>query len=540
MSPRKPSLFSLPRLTLFYLPLIVIASIAVGMVIASRLDLTPPSSAQTIAMPPMNSAPLTGALSADTFRNIAKAQAPMVVNIRTEMKAKSQDLEGLFGGGGSEDFFRRFFGPGGGGQGQGQGQGDDENGNGTRRRRQREPIQRAAGSGFIINAKEGFILTNNHVVEDATKIEVLLYADDETTYSAKVIGRDVLTDSALIQLTEKPNAQLAEARFGDSSQMQAGDWVMAIGNPFSLAHTISVGVISATKRPFQVTDQRSNEMLQTDAAINPGNSGGPLLNIRGEVIGINTAIISNGQSEGNIGIGFAVPINTVRDLLPQLREGKVIRGRIGVSVTAVPREGFEEFGLRSRTGAIVSSVLPGSAALKGGMEPGDVVVEYNGRPVPNRDELVKMVVATKPGTTVPVKVLRNKQERTLSVTVEQLDLDAENQTQQKRRNNNQKDDSNETQGSGFGLTLSNLTPQVARRLQLPSGRSGALISDIDPDGPAAQSGVRPGDVILQVNRKPVSNAADAARELQAVTSGHLAQVLLWRNDAEIFVTVKKD
>jgi len=540
MSPRKPSLFSLPRLTLFYLPLIVIASIAVGMVIASRLDLTPPSSAQTIAMPPMNSAPLTGALSADTFRNIAKAQAPMVVNIRTEMKAKSQDLEGLFGGGGSEDFFRRFFGPGGGGQGQGQGQGDDENGNGTRRRRQREPIQRAAGSGFIINAKEGFILTNNHVVEDATKIEVLLYADDETTYSAKVIGRDVLTDSALIQLTEKPNAPLAEARFGDSSQMQAGDWVMAIGNPFSLAHTISVGVISATKRPFQVTDQRSNEMLQTDAAINPGNSGGPLLNIRGEVIGINTAIISNGQSEGNIGIGFAVPINTVRDLLPQLREGKVIRGRIGVSVTAVPREGFEEFGLRSRTGAIVSSVLPGSAALKGGMEPGDVVVEYNGRPVPNRDELVKMVVATKPGTTVPVKVLRNKQERTLSVTVEQLDLDAENQTQQTRRNNNQKDDSNETQGSGFGLTLSNLTPQVARRLQLPSGRSGALISDIDPDGPAAQSGVRPGDVILQVNRKPVSNAADAARELQAVTSGHLAQVLLWRNDAEIFVTVKKD
>jgi serine protease Do len=541
MSPRKPSLFSVPRLTLFYLPLIVIASIAVGMVIASRLDLTPPSSAQTIALPPMNSAPLTGPLSADTFRNIAKAQAPMVVNIRTEMKAKSQDLEGLFGGGGSEDFFRRFFGPGGGGRGQGQGQGDDDNGNGsTPRRRQREPIQRAAGSGFIINAKEGFILTNNHVVEDATKIEVLLYADDETTYSAKVIGRDVLTDSALIQLTERPNAPLAEARFGDSSQMQAGDWVMAIGNPFSLAHTISVGVISATKRPFQVTDQRSNEMLQTDAAINPGNSGGPLLNIRGEVIGINTAIISNGQSEGNIGIGFAVPINTVRDLLPQLREGKVIRGRIGVSVTAVPREGFEEFGLRSRTGAIVSSVLPGSAALKGGMEPGDVVVEYNGRPVPNRDELVKMVVATKPGTTVPVKVLRNKQERTLSVTVEQLDLDAENQTQQTRRSNNQKDDSNETQGSGFGLTLSNLTPQVARRLQLPSGKSGALISDIDPDGPAAQSGVRPGDVILQVNRKPVSNAADAARELQAVTSGHLAQVLLWRNDAEIFVTVKKD
>jgi len=536
MSSRKPTLFSLPRLTLFYLPLIVLASIAVGMVIASRLDLSPASSAQTIAVPPMNSAPLTGPLSADTFRIIAKAQEPMVVNIKTEMKAKTQDLEGLFGGGGgSDDFFRRFFG----GPGGGQGQGGDESGGGSRRR-PREPIARAAGSGFIINSKDGFILTNNHVVEDAIKIEVFLYADDETPYTAKVIGRDVLTDSALIQLIDRPNTPLPEARFGDSSQMQPGDWVMAIGNPFSLAHTVSVGVISATKRPFQVTDQRTNEMLQTDAAINPGNSGGPLLNIRGEVIGINTAIISNGQSEGNIGIGFAVPINTVRDLLPQLREGKVIRGRIGVSVTGVPREGFEEFGLKSRTGAIVSSVLPNSAASKAGMEPGDVVVEYNGRPVANRDELVKMVIATKPGTSVPVKVLREKKEKTLTVTVEQLDLDAEQQSPQTRRGGNQNNENTETQGSGFGLTLSNLSPQVARRLQLPSGKSGALVSDVDPDGPAAASGMRAGDVILSVNRKPVSNAADAARELQAVTSGRLAQILLWRGDAEVFITVKKD
>ncbi len=527
------------KITLFYLPLVVLASIAVGMVIASRLDLTPASSAQSIAVPPMNSAPLTGPLSADTFRNIAKAQEPMVVNIKTEMKAKAQDLEGLFGGGGSDDFLRRFFGGPGGGQGQGQGQGDDEQT--PNRRRRRDPIARAAGTGFIINGKDGFILTNNHVVEDATKIEVYLFTDDETPYTAKVIGRDVLTDSALIQLVDRPSAPLPEARFGDSSQMQPGDWVMAIGNPFSLAHTVSVGVISATKRPFQVTDGRSNEMLQTDAAINPGNSGGPLLNIRGEVIGMNTAIISNGQSEGNIGIGFAVPINTVRDLLPQLREGRVIRGRIGVNVTAVPREGFEEFGLKSRAGAIVSSVLPNSAASKAGMEPGDVVVEYNGRPVANRDELVKMVVATKPGTTVPVKVLREKKERTLSVTVEQLDLDVENQSLQSRRGgNNQGSENNQQEGSGFGLTLSNLTPQVARRLQLPGNRLGALVTDVDPDGPAAQSGMRAGDVILSVNRKPVSSAADAARELQAVQSGRLAQILLWRGDAEVFITVKKD
>jgi serine protease Do len=539
MSPRKPSLFSLPRLTLFYLPLIVLASVAVGMVIASRLDLSPTSAAQSIAVPPMNSAPLTGPLSADTFRNIAKAQSPMVVNIRTEMKAKAQDLEGLFGGG--DDFFRRFFGGPGGGQGQGPGNGNDDT-PGGQRRRQREPIARAAGTGFIIS-KDGFILTNNHVVEDAIKIEVSLYLDDENTYSAKVIGRDALTDSALIQLTEKPSTPLPEAKFGDSSQMQPGDWVMAIGNPFSLAHTISVGVISATKRPFQVTDGRSNEMLQTDAAINPGNSGGPLLNIRGEVIGMNTAIISNGQSEGNIGIGFAVPINTVRDLLPQLRVGKVIRGRIGINVQAVPREreSYEEFGLKSRTGAIVQSVLPNSAAQKAGLEPGDVVVEFNGRPVPNRDDLVKMVVATKPGTTVPVKILRNKQEKTLSVTVEQLDLDAEQQSLSARRNNNSGgNDNNETQGSGFGLTLTNLTSQVARRLQLPAGRNGALVTDVDQDGPAAAVGMRAGDVILSINRKPVSNATDAARELQAIPSGRIAQILLWRGDAEIFVTVKKD
>src|SRR5437660_3698021 len=178
MSSRKLTLFSLPRLTLFYLPLIVLASIAVGMVIASRLDLAPTSSAQTIVVPPMNSAPLTGPLSADTFRNIAKAQSPMVVNIRTEMKTKSQDLEGLFGGGGSDDLFRRFFGGPGGGQGQGQGGNDDNQG--AQKRRQREPIARAAGTGFIIS-KDGFILTNNHVVEDAIKIEVSLYLDDENT-----------------------------------------------------------------------------------------------------------------------------------------------------------------------------------------------------------------------------------------------------------------------------------------------------------------------------------------------------------------------
>src|SRR3954454_9724636 len=527
------------KTTAFYAVLLVVASLFVGMVIASRFDLTPASSAQTINVPPMNSAPLTGPLDASTFRNIAKAATPMVVNIRTEMKAKAQDLNDFFGGGGGsqpDDLFHRFFGN--------PGQQDDDqppaprgrgnNGN----RKPKEQTTRAAGTGFIIS-KDGYILTNNHVVEDATKIEVSLYADEaDVSYKAKVIGRDALTDSALIQLIDKPNHPLPEAKFGDSSQVEAGDWVMAIGNPFGYEHTVTVGVISATSRAFRVTNGRSNDMLQTDAAINPGNSGGPLLNVRGEVIGMNTAIITNARSEGNIGIGFAVPSNTVRDLLPQLHTGKVTRGRIGVSLLPIPREGFEDFGLKTRAGAIVAEVTPGGAALKAGVEPGDVIVQFNGRPVSNADELVKMVVATKPGTSVQVKVLRNKQEKTLNVVVDELDLDAEQNAG--RRSPQSDQPTPDEQGAGsFALPLEPVTPQIARRLRLPSGRTGAVVTDVDQDGPSAGA-LTQGDVIHSVNGKPVSNAVEAARELQKIQSGRLAQLRVWRGDKEIFVPVKKD
>src|SRR5882672_4646781 len=525
------------KTTAFYAVLLVVASLFVGMVIASRFDMTPASSAQTIAVPPMNSAPLTGALDASTFRNIAKAQTPMVVNIRTEMKAKAQDLTDFFGSGGQpDDLFHRFFGN--------PGQQDDDGaqpaprGRGRGGRTPKEQTTRAAGTGFIIS-KDGYILTNNHVVEDATKIEVSLYADEaDVSYKAKVVGRDALTDSALIQLIDKPNHPLPEAKFGDSSQIEAGDWVMAIGNPFGYEHTVTVGVIRATSRAFRVTNGRSNDMLQTDAAINPGNSGGPLLNLRGEVIGINTAIITNARSEGNIGIGFAVPSNTVRDLLPQLQTGKITRGRIGVQVLAVPREGFEEFGLTKRMGAIVAEVTPGGAALKAGMEPGDVIVQYNGRPVGNNDELVKMVVATKPGTSVQVKVLRSKLEKTLNVVVDELDLEAEQNAGRRAPQTDQP--APEEQGAGsFGLTLEPVTPQIARRLRLPSGRTGAVVTDVDQDGPSAGA-LTQGDVILSVNGKPVSNAVEAARELQKIQAGRLAQLRVWRGDKEIFVPVKKE
>jgi serine protease Do len=528
------------KTTLFYALLIAVASLAVGMVIASRLELTPASSAQTIAIPSMNSAPVTGAIDAQTFRNIAKAATPMVVNIKTEMKAKGQDLTDFFGGGGGspDDLFHRFFGgPGGGAPGNQDDQGAP-GGRGNNRRRQREQTTRAAGTGFIIS-RDGYILTNNHVVEDATKIEVALYADEsDVSYKAKVIGRDPLTDSALIQLVEKPNHPLPEAKFGDSSQVEAGDWVMAIGNPFGYEHTVTVGVISATSRAFRVTDGRTNDMLQTDAAINPGNSGGPLLNLRGEVIGINTAIITNARNEGNIGIGFAVPSNTVRELLPQLHQGKVVRGRIGVQVLPVPREGFEDFGLKSRAGAVVAQIIAGGAAAKAGMEPGDVIVQFNGRPVTNSDGLVKMVVATKPGTNVSVKVLRNKQEKTLNVVVDELDLEAEQNVARRPQETDQTPPQEQAAGS-FGITLDNVTAQMARRLRLPSGQSGAVVTDVDPDGPSAGA-LRQGDVILSVNSKAVSSAAEAARELQKIPSGRLAQLRVWRGDGEVFVPIKKD
>jgi serine protease Do len=318
--------------------------------------------------------------------------------------------------------------------------------------------------------------------------------------------------------------------------MAAGDWVMAIGNPFNQGWTVTVGVVSAQSRPF-TTDGRTNEMIQTDAAINPGNSGGPLLNLRGEVIGINTMIFTNGRAEGNIGIGFAVPSNTVRDLLPQLMKGKVIRGRIGLQMTAVPRDSYQEFGLKSRAGAVVSSVAPGGPADKAGVKPGDVIVEYNGKAIQNTTDLQKMVSATQPGTSAALKVMRNGKEQTLRATVEELDLDAERGGGQSRKNEREQP---EEQGQdSFGLTLSNLTPQMARRLQMPSGQSGAVVTDVDENGPSAGI-LRQGDVILSVNGQAVASATDAGRELQKVATGRIARILVWRGDGEVFVTIRKE
>ena len=511
------------KTTMFYGLLIGVASLAVGMVIASRLDLSPPSMAQsTVAVPQTNSAPLGGAVDAATFRNIAKSVSPTVVNIRTESRQRAQELTEFFGGGGGDDLLERFFG------------GQQQRG---QRGRPREQVSVAAGTGFIIS-KDGFILTNNHVVEGATKIEVSLYNEEEVSYKARVIGRDPLTDSALIELTDKPNHELTEVKFGDSAQMAPGDWVMAIGNPFGLAHTVSVGVVSAA-RPggLPVADGRFADVIQTDAAINPGNSGGPLLNVRGEVIGINTAIYSDSRSQGNMGIGFAIPINVVRDLLPQLRNGKITRGVIGVQVQDVPLNALAEFGMKERRGALVSQVTSGGPAAKAGLEPGDIIIEFNGKPVPRRDQLVAMVVATKPGTTVPIKVLRDKQEKSLSLTVDELDLEGESTRRARRDDPN---DPDVEQATGFGLTLAELTSDVARQLRLPSGTEGVLVDDVDVGSAAQRAGLSRGDVILQINRRAVASLQEASRVLNQVPSGGTAFLLVLSDRQQRFVTIRKD
>jgi serine protease Do len=523
----------------FYALLFAVAGAIVGLIIASRFELASVSSAQSIAAPPMNSAPITGPLTATTFRDIAKAVTPAVVNIRTESRQRTQDLSDFFGGGGGgSDLFERFFGqpapetaPDG-----GRGQGGGQNG----QQPPRDRLVQSAGSGFIID-NAGLILTNNHVVEGASKIEVSLYGeDDDQVYDARVVGRDELTDSALIELVEKPNHELPVVRFGDSTQMQPGDWVMAIGNPFGLAHTVSVGVISGDRpNQMEMTQGRRADMLQTDAAINPGNSGGPLLNLRGEVVGINTAIYSDGRM-GNMGIGFAVPSNTVRELLPELRTGKVTRGRIGVSVQEVEREAVDEFGLKERAGAVVRIVDPSGPAAAAGIRPGDVILSFDGKPVRRSDVLVDMVTATKPGTTVEVRLMRARQERTVNIVVQELDLEAENVRAGTGRGGGRNPAAPQQEtSSGFGLTMDNITPEVARRAELPNTQ-GALVTAVQPESPAARRGLRPGDIILRVGEVEITTAADAQRELNRVPSGGTAFLIVLSGGQETFVTVTKD
>ena len=460
-----------------------------------------------------------------SYRDIVKKVLPAVVSVEARSskggaarKARPGDMQ-------LPDDLRRFF--------------DAPRFDAPRAADDDSPSRVGFGSGFLISPK-GVVVTNNHVVEGAETIRVS-FSDElrAETYAAKVVGRDTLTDSALIQLTEMPSKPLAEMRFGDSDQMQPGDWVMAIGNPFRLGHSVSVGVISALGRPFGIPG-REQPMLQTDAAINPGNSGGPLLNVRGEVVGMNTAIYTD-QRSANIGIGFATPINAIRDLLPQLRNGKVVRGVIGVQVSRdkLTNETAKALGLSDTSGALISTVNPNGPADKAGLQPGDVVVEYNGKPVKDSDSLVGMVVNTKPGTSVPLVIVRNNQRKTLNVTIDELDLDAEQSRGARGPSGTPREAPPQPTETGFGMTLDAITADVARRLDLPNGTGGAIVTDVDRNSAADKGGVLPNDVILEVNRQKVANLSQVTRELQKVQNGQPAFLLIWRDGSTLFITMTK-
>ena len=494
--------------------LIAMAAMAFGMVIASRFNLASQSAAQSIQAPASNSAPISGNLTATTFREIADAQTAMVVTIWTQQQQRQGNMNEFFGG---DEFFRRFF-------GQPPAPPDRE----PRENPETTPLTET-GTGFIIDSA-GLILTNNHVVENATNIEIQFFGDDgDERHEARVLGRDRLTDSALLELVVRPDRELPVATFGDSSQMAPGDWVMAIGAPFGLSHTVTVGVISALSRPLPAARGRWNEMLQTDAAINPGNSGGPLLNIRGEVVGMNTAIVSDRRA--NAGVGFAVPINTVRDLLPQLRGGKVTRGVIGIGINNIRSEEYEVLGLTEAGGVLVSEVQADGPADRADMEPGDIVVTFDGEPVADTRELQSLVVATRPGTTVPMDIVRDGEPLTLEVTIGELDLEAENRPVAV---------ATEETSEGFGITLQDLTPQMTRRLRVPADTVGAVVVDVRRGSPAQASDLRPGDVILSVNRVDVASAGDATAELNAIESGRTAFLLVQRGETRVFLQVEKD
>jgi serine protease Do len=502
--------------SIFYGTLIALSSLVAGMVLASRLDIMPASFAGNLNVPATNSAPLSGPIDATTFRTIAHDAGPSVVSILVSGKVSVPE---------QEDFFGFQLPPG------FQFQQPQPRNNQQTPRRQTPPRQRTrrgAGSGFIID-KAGYVLTNNHVVEGADEIHVQLWTmrGGEDGLAAKIVGRDPLTDSALLQITEMPKEPLVAAKFGDSDQLAPGDWVMAIGNPLSFANTVTVGVVSAVDRvssQLNPVSMRDLPYIQTDAAINQGNSGGPLLNIRGEVVGMNTAIATNGISSGNIGIGFAVPVNTIRNILPQLQTGKVVRGRIGVFIGAMSEEDAKSLNA-TNGGALVSSLEDSGPAKAAGLQPGDVIVEFNGKPVKSSNELIAVVSGTTPGTTVPVKVVRYGKTQTLNVKVAEFNSAAERVAAEPA----EPAPAEPTNAGGFGIMVAPVTPRVAR--MLPSGRGGALITEVDESSPAARQ-VGEGDVILKIDGKDVTSVEQVTTALKNVPAGQAVPVLVWSQTRE--------
>jgi serine protease Do len=371
----------------------------------------------------------------------------------------------------------------------------------------------ALGSGFVIS-KEGLIITNNHVVEKATEIKIKLHNGKE--FDAKLVGRDPKTDLALIQVAPDKDFP-TPAVLGDSDALRVGDWVMAVGNPFGLGHTITTGIISAKSRILGAGPY--DDFLQTDAAINPGNSGGPLFNMTGQVIGINTAIIAQGQ-----GLGFAIPVNMAKDLLPQLKTGKVVRGWLGVMIQDITPQLAESIGLKSAKGVLVSDVVKGSPAEKSGLKQGDVIIRFDAKEIENAHKLSQVVAATAPDTRVKVDIRRNGNAKTVSLTIGTMPSEEQTAVAPKEE-------------ISWGMAVQELTPQLAQQLGLEPGVTGVVITDIKEGSPAAEAGLQPGDLISEVNRTAIKNLNDYQQALKKVKNGENLLLLVKRGSGALYVVL---
>jgi serine protease Do len=483
-------------------------SVALATLLALAVEFGRPSSAPALSLfgegkTESATVPTTPAGLPD-FVALSKRLSPSVVNISTTMTRQPgrPGFPGRPGGpGGGDPFgefmepFERFFGP-----------------------SPRRPFrQKSLGSGFVIDGK-GLILTNNHVIEDAD--EVIVRLSDEKEYKAKILGRDKKTDIALLQI-EGANG-LSPASFGDSDTLEVGEWVMAIGNPFGLENTVTAGIVSAKSR--HLGSGPYDDFIQTDASINPGNSGGPLINLHGQVVGINTAIFS--RTGGNIGIGFAIPINMAKNLIPDLEsKGKVVRGWLGVLIQKVTPEIADSLGLKKAEGALVADVMKDGPAKEAGIQVGDVIVEFDGKPVKDSTELPLLVARTAVNSAVDVVVLRGKGRETVKVKIAEL-----------------KDDdvvagapaSNEE----MGLTVQDLTPEIAESLGLERGTGGVVVSGVEPGSPAEDAQLRRGDVILEVNRKPVKSAGEFSTAVRSTAADKSVLLLVKRGENTIFLALK--
>ncbi len=437
-----------------------------------------------------------------SLAELVKRLKPSVVNISTTSVAKGgspfgSPFQSPFGGGENdpfEEFFKKYF-------------GDIPQG---------EFRQRGLGSGFIIS-EDGFIITNNHVVEKANDIDVIL--EDGEKYKAEVIGKDPKTDLALLKV--QPKNRLPAVPLGNSDVLEIGDWVVAIGNPFGLGHTVTAGIVSAKGRSLGLGAY--DDYIQTDAAINPGNSGGPLFNLNGQVVGVNTAIIAGGQ-----GIGFAIPSSMARNVIEQLKNsGKVVRGWLGVLVQQITPEIAESMKFKEPTGALVADVTPGGPADKAGIKRGDVIVEFNGNTIKDMAELPKLVAITPPGTQSKLKFISNGNEKTAEIKLGELPEEVAKASggsgQEIERN--------------MGLVVQEINPQIQRRLQLEDSK-GIIITNVQPGSIGWEAGLRRGDIILEVNRKQISGLDEYRKAIDSIKKGDSALLLVKRDKNTVYVALK--